>query len=567
MFSFINGEIERQRSEWCFITMAFKDSKIFVINIIFGICVGNLWTLNVIRPVHRIPIRPLDRSTMRRLSLRPTEINPDSEPVFLPAHLANQRPLQIMERISVPMDANNNRMRQHKDNFNVLNFDAYVMKPTNGMAPNPVTERVFRLVNQTEYYRGDAKPSPSQHKYRSKSASKKSKKPMYGMHVKEFDDLEFYRAYLEHQKHAAMVKRLKQRPEPSSHLPIGIEYFEHRKKNQIAFPPITYSPHYLNNLHRSHHHEEVEASNVQQVQMRHPNIVYHEDSFNGLATTPMTPIPTTVVLPLENEVQPQTQTNPPSEVQSPYEQESYHNLASAPEMYRFTIDDVVFKQPPPGMVNYPFTGPVTLPPPLLKYQNVPNSHMMRTDLVMPMSANTVHENRFDYQTQLNYPSNPYINTRINYPQPVDHLPYQNVPIEGASSYQEIQKYPIRPISMTTEMAITTTTEKEINDTVAFTKPAYQMDAKRLEKRNKRRRLYSDRHRPDSRRFNHQNDMLNNLEFSSSYTKRRTQGYNSEEEPATTPISPAKLRSMKDETTSEDEVISTTPKTEQFKYFQ
>lgn len=536
-----------------------RSSLILTINIIFGSCIDHLCGINVIRPVHRIPIRPLDRSTVQRLQLRPAQINPDSESIFPSQQYMNHYPLQIMERIS--LDSNGNRNRPIQDQFNVLNFDAYVMKPTNTVNNmNPVTERIFRLMNQTEYYRGsDTKLSPMQFKHRSKSASNKTKKPTQGVNF-QFDDLEFYRAYLEHQKHAAMVKRLKPRPiEPSSRLPIGIEFFEQKKKNKIAFPPITYAPLYLGNVNRSPHHEEVVgASNIQNVKVKHPNLVYNVDILNESPTTPIPIIQTTLTPTLnENEIQSPIETVLSPNVHALNNTEPFHGLASEPQMYRFTIDDVIFKQPPPGLVNYPYTGPVTLPPPLLKYQSVPNSHMIRPDNMMPVSANTIHENQFDvhYPPKIIYEPNAFNNLRMNHQ--LNNYPYKNIPIEGASSHQEIQQFVVDLASITTQLPIID--EKESNDTVIVKLP-HEIDTKRSEKRNKRRRLYFDRHRSNSRQFNHHDDI--NLELSGSYTKRRKQGSNSEDESETTPIIPEKRKKLKEETQPiETSTISTREKSE------
>lgn len=290
----------------CYFVMALRDSAIFLINILLGISIGNLFAYEVHHPMRGsmprgipIPIRPLDRSTIHKIARRPAELNPDSETIFFPInHQANYRPLQIMERISVPVDH-----REKMENFNILNFDAYIMKPTNNVTLKPVTERKLHIINQTDDDRDDARPSSSiHHRYRTKDASKKPKKSTHMYQIKEFDDLEFYRAFLEHQKHAAMVKRLKPKSEPSSRLPIGIDFFEHKMKNKIQpFPPITYTPLYLNNnLHRSHHHEDVEASNVQNVRIRHPNMLKNQEIRFGLGTTPLTPIHTTVVMPVES---------------------------------------------------------------------------------------------------------------------------------------------------------------------------------------------------------------------------------------------------------------------------
>lgn len=576
--------------------MALANSVIFVMNIMCGMCIGHFYAYEILRPIRGpmprgipipIPIRPLDHSTIRRLSRRPAEMNPDSEPVFLPLHQSNHRPLQIMERISVPVDGNYNWNRPKKDNFNVLNFEAYMMKPNEASIPRP--ERIVRLVNQTDDDRDEFRPSPSgHHKYRSRSVPKKPKKNPHVLHMKEFDDLEFYRAYLEHQKHAAMVKRLKPKPESSSRLPIGIDFFENnKKKNKIAFPPITYSPLYLNSLHRSQQYEDVEASNVLHVKLQHPDMLKNEEMPSTLATTVFAPsvhepMQTTMTMPIESEKRSET-ILPPSD--GPNETETFHGVASEPEMYKFTIDDVVVKPNALSVVNHPFTGPVTLSPPAMMYQNQPNSNFMHPEhRIKTASANTIHETFPHFQTQLNYP--PKVFQRGNAYHRLQANSYRNVPIEAsASSHQQVHKYSIEPIVMTTQMTFAPDAEQNVASSV---KATYEIDSKRIDnKRNKKRRINSERHKPEStRKANHQKDLLNNnLEFSSSYSKRRTQGVNSEEETATTPITPAKSRNShsnnnKTETKQhqhhkqqqqkqQQEAITTanTPKNEKVKYFQ
>ncbi|XP_031633251.1 uncharacterized protein LOC116347019 [Contarinia nasturtii] len=592
--------------------MTLTGALILVINLVFVLCIGDLYAYELFRPMraatgrgmsHVVPIRSLDQSTMRRLTRRPIEINPDSESIFLPSHQAKQRPLQIMERISVPVDANHNFPRKKKENFNVLNFEAYVMKPSmNEATIKPVTERILHLNYHNDDDRDDARPSPSSHhKYRSRPVPKKPKKSIHMSHAKEYDDLEFYRAFLEHQKHAAMVKRLKPKPEQNSRLPIGIDYFENKNKNKM-FPPITYSPLYLSNLHRSHAYEDVEASNVQQVKMRHPDMMkkevmtsmqqhqqHHQQHHHQHQLTTLIPDAlSTMNMPMENEKQ-VTETMPPPEISISNEPDRFnslasepdrylslasepdhfHGLASEPEMYKFTIDDVVVKPHAVGVVNNPFTGPVTLSPPPMQYQNTPNSNFMRQDRMPPAGPNTIHDKRFDssLQTQLNYPPKMYARTGQRR---FESTSFKNVPIETSvaesSPQQQVQKYSIDPIIMTTQM--TFATDGEQND--APVKAVHEIDSKRIEnKRGKKRRLNGERPKPEyTRKVNHQNDYQNNLEFSSSYSKRRTQGYNSEEETATTPITPIKLKNNKTEPKQSETFTTDTPtKSEKVKYFQ
>lgn len=566
--------------------MTLSAVSFLMINFVFGLCIGDALSYERIRTARRpvprgIPIRPLDSSTMYRIARRPTEINPDSEPVFLPLHNIKRRPLQVMERIST--DAKKTWNRPKKDNFNVLNFEAYVMKPTNMGAIVPVTERVLHDIAQAESNRDDLKPSPSsQRKYRTKKPKKNN---VHSSRVKEYDDIEFYRAFLEHQKHAAMVKKLRPKPEPSSRLPIGIEFFENKKKQKVPFPPITYSPLYMNHLHRSQHHEAVEASNVQNIEMRYPDRTQHEihvteETQDIPTTTPFIPILSTTMNPmislhplnsngplnpmnqLDDSLSPMVEVEkldvesiPTSQlVQMPIQPEAYQRFLIEPEMHRFTIDDVVMKHQ--SVAKHPFTGPVTLSP-SLEYKNVPNTRM-RPEPIAPASANNVYENQFNgranFQTQLNYPAKTYV--RGNYRR-FGNARYKNVPIEAsASSQQQSQQYSIDPVMMTTQMAIT----NDEND--ASTKNvAYDQTAKRMEKRNKKRRLIAF----DILKINPDNP--NNLEFSSSYTKRRTQGYASEEDHSTTPITPIKLKNATVEPNNEEMVTTVLPKDETVKYFQ
>lgn len=567
--------------------MASKNVAVFVINVLLGMCISNVFAYELLRsvrgPVPRgmpipIPIRPLDHSTIRRLSIRPIEVNPDSEPVFSPYHQAKHRPLQIMERISLPID-NDNWNRRRKENFNVLNFEAYKMKPSNEIALKPVAERIFGLIDQTEDDRDDIRPSSSSHhRYRSRNIPKKPKKSTHLSHMKEVDDLEFYRAFLEHQKYAAMAKKLKPKADPSSRLPIGIDFFEQKKKTKAqAFPPITYSPLYMNHLHRSQQYEDVEASNIRQVKLRHPDMLKNERIPSlHTSTTTLASIPTTAIMSVENETP--TETIPPP-LDMLDELEHIHGLASEPEMYKFTIDDVVVKPNAIGVVNHPFAGPVTLPPPSMHYQNTPNSYMVREHSnrhdIMPASANTIFEHQFDthYQTQLNYP--PKVYPRATYRR--IEFPYKSVPIEAsASSQQKAQKYSIEPFVITTQMTVATETEPSVAASMdQSVKASHETDneSKRGEKRYKKRRLNGERHKPNnSRKVNRHKDSSNNVEFSNSYSKRRTQGYNSEEEIATTPIAPVKSRHNKainEAKQKEQKETDTTiaPKIENVKYFQ
>lgn len=543
----------------------FIGSRVVFLCIVFALCIGNLLGYALIRPVRvpnlrRIPIRPLDPSTIRRLSRVPNEINPDAESIFIPMPNAKQRPMQVMERISAPIDnKNSNWNHKRNDQFNVLNFEAYVMKPTNPTI-KPVTERVLRLITPTEDYRDDTKTSPSsQHKYRIKNAKKPKKNP-HILHMKEHDDLEFYRAFLEHQKQAAMIKRLKPKPEQSSRLPIGMDFFEQKKRNKApAFPPITYSPMYMNHMHRAQ--PEAEASNLHHVKLRLPEVKQPVTQKLIESTTPIqfttmaTPPSFTTVLPMD--IERQTETVPPPDDRLD-DSDAYHVLASAPEMFKFTIEDVIVKPRAPVGVKHPYTGPVTFPPPSLTYYGAPNLHYMRSERISPPISNSINDNRYDshFQTQLHYPPQIYSAHRR-----FEKMPFRTIPVEEPElSQNQLQAISVEPITATTEMITTDTETDSVKTTV---------EAKQPDRRNKKRRLNPERYKMDTKHdtpANHRADSSNNLEVSSSYSKRRTQGYSSVEDIATTPIPSTKSKSND----FEDEHETKPPKNsnnENVKYFQ
>lgn len=240
-------------------------------------------------------------------------------------------------------------------------------------------------------------------------------------------------------------------------------------------------------------------------------------------------------------------------------------------MYKFTIDDVVIKPNSIGVVNNPFSGPVTLSPPSMHYQNKQNSYMMKNDHlhkdhIVPASANAINENHSDahYRAQINYPPK-MIYSRNGY----RHIIDKNFPIEAsASSQQRVHKYSIEPIVLTTKMTFAAETEPSVASTM---KASNENNSKHNDNRNKKRRPNTERHRPEHLRMHSdEKDQTNNLEFSNSYTKRRTQGYNSEEDIATTPIIPSKLKNTKNHyETKEQEstTIKIEPNNEKIKYFQ
>lgn len=593
-----------------------------MISIIFGVCISDLVAYKELRPIRgpvvkRIPIRPLDYSTIKRISRKHVPLNPDSESIFLPVNAAQFKPYQVMERISLaPPHPNHirNRLNHHNlkknDNFNILNSDAYLMKPKDDMViVNTDPNRGSQFANRTDNYYEDARPSSSaHHKYRSKTVPKKPKKtskrlPM--IPVRDTDDFELYKTILEQQNReqaATMKKNYKKHvnhfnvnpvkhAQSGAELPIGIDYSEQKSINKLPYPPITYAPIYLNNLHRSHHHEDVEASNIY-VRTQPLEMLQNEQ----MPPTTIPSVSSTFAVPIEFE---QTKhTMAPIEVHQSEEAKSYHKVANAPEMYKFTVDDAVIR---PIIQNlHPFNGPVTLLPEPVDYSNQPDEHYAQSDNVPLLNMNNGIENipasirpvvrgrhpmnhhHSHHQTQINYPPSEYARTGYRRLEPSQYSQqyhsnhnsnYESNPINpnvnhmimevSASSRRQSQKVSSHPILMTTQMTVTT--ENNNSDTDQPVETTMAIESVRRQKK-RRRPINSNRHpieqsepNKSTRKSTHHKDSNNNnLEVSSSYTKRRTQGYNSEEDDGTTtPISPIKLKSAKNPMTSESKLVTST----------
>lgn len=590
-------------------------------------------------PVRGIPIRPLDFTTIRRLAYKPAPINPDAEPIFLPLHSEKYKPFQIMERISATPTAkatvnrkyNANQEQRNKDNFNFLNFDAYLVKPNAAIALKPDTDRILRLMNYTEHEYQDepTSSSSSHHKLRSQKPSKKSKKKNHSQQLNEFSDFDFYKAYQEHQMQAAAMKKLKkhlsgqQQPRnankyahSSAKLPIGIEFFEQRHKNKMPFPPITYSPLYLNNLHRKHNFEDVEASNIH-INTQRLEMLQNEE----FPTTTVAP-PTAIVAQDMNEAQANT-ISPAEEVHLPEEAKTYHNLVTAPEVYKFTLDDAVIR--PPRSNAPPAMGPVTFAPPPSTMRTLTNEeyvlpeNMPHVDVVVDSNGHNTH-GPYTIKPQVQY-YHPHTNMGYHVSHPnkhvshyqvyekripheqteyripnigyrrIERIRYNQIPME--LSRHQLQQHPSNQVVMSTQMVVTTN-EPKINkeNEVTTLQPIEVADPKRMDspKNYKKRRMQinvsplnqvaseDDSVSANSRKHRQKDSFFNNLEFSSSYSKQRTQGYNSGEEQSTTPIS-IKLKNVNSANNESTQLTTASPprrsrvaspvkpKTENIKYFQ
>lgn len=611
-------------------------------------------------PVRGIPIRPLDYTTIRRLAHKSAPINPDSESIFLPVIAEKYKPYQVMERISAPTTPktgierkfNRNKDMHNRDNFNFLNFDAYLVKPTEFSYNNvlatlkPESERILRLMNYTDRQYNDEptlSPSVNYHKLR-KTSTKKSKKNHHLAHMKDPNDFELYKAYENQKKQVIAMKKLKKHLAQQQHprnanrynantkLPIGIEFFEQRHKSRIPYPPITYSPLYLNNLHRKQNYEDVEASNIH-INTQRMEVVPIEDEMTMTMTT--TTASPTIILPTEtNELQHKTD-SPSEDTHTPEEAKAYHNLVSAPEMFKFTIDDAVIR--PPKSLRSHFrsaTYPTpTLPTPsstpftpltneyYVQQDSSRNSHVDVENNAQNIRApyrphiphyynhyNSNNNNNNNNNNQLSYNSNyenrvnheasDYATPNIGYRR-LERMRYNRIPLEAqSSSRRQFQKYPTNQIVMTTQMAVTTTDQLNNNsgkDIVVSTIPTnteFVNQKQFVEKpRQKKRRIplhvkptasQNDETNKNARKPHQKDNFFNNLEFSSSYSKQRTQGYNSGEDQSTTPISPIKLKNAHRSSNNESSQISTAattyrrarittnavkPKSESIKYFQ
>lgn len=132
-------------------------------------CITNAFPYEIFNAYHdeplvrMVPIKPMNYTTLRRSTHKLPPINPLAEQVLIPKNFQQRyRPEQIMERLT-KSSASNEHTRKRKNKFNLLNFDAYTMKPPTNINYNtvfatltPETERIFKMLNRT-----DAKNDPS----------------------------------------------------------------------------------------------------------------------------------------------------------------------------------------------------------------------------------------------------------------------------------------------------------------------------------------------------------------------------------------------------------------------
>lgn len=112
---------------------------------------------NWIPNIKAVTIKPVDIEEIRRSTHNLPPINPDAEAIFLPLNVDKLRFDQVMERSSLGGIYYNKKPKSHKkkNKFNMLNFDAYVVKPTNFnykkvfATLKPETERILKYLNET----------------------------------------------------------------------------------------------------------------------------------------------------------------------------------------------------------------------------------------------------------------------------------------------------------------------------------------------------------------------------------------------------------------------------------
>lgn len=148
--------------------------RLFVLLLNTAVCLANAFPYEIFNPyrrpqvVHMVPIIPMNYTAIRRSIHRLPPINPLAEQVIIPRNFQQRyRPEQIMERLT--NSASNVHPQKHPNKFNLLNFDAYKMKPMNFdyntvlATLTPETERIFKILNRTDI-KSDPNSSPNPHR-------------------------------------------------------------------------------------------------------------------------------------------------------------------------------------------------------------------------------------------------------------------------------------------------------------------------------------------------------------------------------------------------------------------
>lgn len=149
--------------------------RIFVLLLNTVVCFTNAFPYEIFNPyhwapvVHVVPIKPMNYTTIRRSTHKLPPINPLAEQVYIPKNFQQRyHPEQIMERLTQSA-SNQHAAHEHKNTFNLLNFDAYTVKPmsfnynTVLATLTPETERIFKILNRTDI-KNDPNSSSSVHR-------------------------------------------------------------------------------------------------------------------------------------------------------------------------------------------------------------------------------------------------------------------------------------------------------------------------------------------------------------------------------------------------------------------
>lgn len=563
------------------------------------------------RVIRGIPIHPFDSATIRHLTRRPTPFNYDAELVHVPH---NAKPnLQIMERISVPVDTNLGYAHKHNNKpksmeYNQHNFDAYMIPPYQLTTITPETHQLARTPNQTESFRYVIEPVL---KYPSRNVAKQLKQTnavnRFNRMPIEFDKQDFYRSLVKYEEQRSAIGRQRvAQPALVKHpvkyyrnnkAPVGIEYF-HSQQQHKPYPPVAYAPTYAEHYNSGQRFEDVEPANSQVYQRLE---MLQNEELPPLTTTAAAPtfaptmIPTSIseressidLIQPRNVSKKETKTNRTAD-----KLKSYPDLITTPEMFRFTINYAIIR-PQGKQAMRSYDGPVTLTPPSIslplkprQQQHHHNHNEDKPAIDTPNEMNSMqstqtirripirardqsmhqHNAKFSGQHQTQH-------QMYRQPQPhitpsesinndyrwLNELQYQQIPFGVSSSSSSSRRQVHRPSSnepiiMSTQMTVTS--EKSDAVEPQLINELTTMDSKRMEKRLRRRRP-NDERRTDSSRNGSiitVTPMAPLLEFSNSYTNRRTQGYNSAEEIFTTPI-PVKLKNARSQLNESDHSTS------------
>lgn len=391
-------------------------------------------------------------------------------------------------------------------------------------------------------------------------SSKPSKKDVHLTHF-NFNDHEDYKNYADYIRHESSKKPRQlssqaRKPTKSAasvskgNLPIGMAYFDENNQKNV-FAPITFAPVPMHQFHRSYN-EGIAPSNIQLKNRNYQMLEGEEEPIQMQSVHNMQTHAEPNYMNFDNIAQ--------EEERIPEEAKAYLDLVPMPEMYKFTLDDVVLRPRETRIIN-PFEGPVTMaPPPSLdefpSSLDLNTAHIHVNDLAMenpeslmkhfPMSTissqNLPDENEMQpFGIRSNKNNERYSFPKTSY-RKVERERFFN-PIGSSSRLiaRQFRKFDSNPTPTTID--ITPSTEASSNDEVQI-RAAIESWTPTPQLRSKN----SKRTRADYRKLHQQMENVKNqaenskteprhqhLEVSRSYTKQRTQGYNSIEDVSTTPM--------------------------------